>query len=126
MAKFANSVMEFIKTKHYGLSRSDVSFNFSLRQLLELYAHPGGGNWQTAEIDFLFILYATKIYFPIDFNGIQDLRIKQVFACVRVHLLCAWFATLIWIHHALQFQILCIFTKAPGATLKYLLNAKEQ
>ncbi len=56
------------------------------------------------------------------FNGTQDLRIKQVFAWVRVHLLhvlCAWFATLVWIHHALQFTILYIFTRAPGATLTF-------
>ena len=73
--------------------------------------------------EFLFhLLYATKIDFPIDFNGIQDSRIKQVFAWVRVHLLCAWFATLVWIHHALRFQILCIFTKAPGATLRILVT----
>ncbi len=42
---------------------------------------------------------------------------NQVFAWVHVHLFCAWFATLVWIHHALQFQILCIFTEALGATL---------
>ncbi len=34
-------------------------------------------------------------------------------------LLCAWFATLVWNHHALRFKILCIFTKAPGATFKW-------
>ncbi len=66
------------------------------------------------------MLYTTKIDFLIDFNGIQNLKIKQIFAWVGVHLLCAWFATLVWIHHALQFQILCIFTKAPGATLRFV------
>ncbi len=50
-------------------------------------------------------------------NGIQDSGIKQVFAWVQVHLLCEWYATLVWIHHALRFKIFCIFTKAPGATL---------
>ncbi len=29
-----------------------------------------------------YILYVTKIDFPIDFNGIQDSRIQQVFAWV--------------------------------------------
>ena len=67
---------------------------------------------------FLIYFVPTNIDFPIDFNGIQDSRIKQVFAWVRVCLLYAWFATLVWIHHALWFQILCIYTKAPGATLK--------
>ena len=35
------------------------------------------------------------------------------------------FAMLVWIHHAKRFQILCIFTKAPGATLKLEENTAQ-
>ncbi len=67
-----------------------------------------------------FLVYF--IDFPIDFNDIQDSKIKQVFAWVQVHLLCAWFATLVCIHHALRFEIICISTKAPGVTLSHIYN----
>ena len=73
--------------------------------------------WPFESLCIFYILYATKTGFPIDFHAIQDSRIKQVFAWVRVHILCEWFATLVSIPHALRFQILHISTKTPGATL---------
>ncbi len=77
--------------------------------------------WPFESLCIFYIFNATKTGFPIDFNAIQYLRTKQVFEWVRVHILCEWFATLVWIHHALRFEILCILTKAPEATLNIRL-----
>ncbi len=59
---------------------------------------------------------------PGQTQNFQNSGNKQVFAWVRVHLLCEWYATLVWINHELRFKILCIFTKAPGATLRQIMG----
>ena len=43
--------------------------------------------WPFESLCIFGVLYAKKIDFPVDFNDIQDSKIKQVFAWVQVHLL---------------------------------------
>ncbi len=57
--------------------------------------------------------FTKKVFFAKMTQNVPKRKKKMQFVCM---------VCIVWIHHALRFQILCIFTKAQGATLKVLIS----